>query len=199
MEKSIAKKEGAALVQLARVSIAGKFKGESLGERQILNEISQELLNEKRGIFVTLHKKGKLRGCIGNIEPVENLGQCVRQNAVSAAFEDSRFTPLTQEELPLIDIEISILSKPERLAYKDSRELISFLIPGEDGVIIEKNHHRATFLPQVWEQLPTPEAFLTQLCIKAGLSEREWEKSGLILHTYQVQSFGEIDEGGLNS
>lgn len=191
MKKSVLSKEELALLQLARKCITRKFSDEGPGEEKIPTEISKEFLKQKRGVFVTLHKKGRLRGCIGNIEPVKTLEAGVRENAVSAAFKDSRFAPLTLDELALIDIEISILSKPAPLDYKDARQLISSLVPGVDGVILEKNYHRATFLPQVWEQLPTPEEFLSHLCSKAGLAANEWETSGLRVHTYQVHSFGE--------
>lgn len=196
MKESVVGKEELALLRLARACIAGKLKGkdtEAQITNGITNGISKGLLEKKRGVFVTLHKKGRLRGCIGNIEPVKTLVQGVRENAVSAAFKDSRFSPLALDELNLIDIEISILTQPERLVYKGAKELISSLAPGIDGVILEKDHHRATFLPQVWDQLPEPEAFLTQLCMKAGLAASEWEKSGLKVYTYQVQSFGELD------
>ncbi len=193
MKKSVLRKEGLALLKLARECIAGKFKGKDLDDELISNGISQELLKQKRGVFVTLHKNGELRGCIGNIEPVKTLVHGVRENALFAAFKDSRFAPLALDELSLIDIEISILSKPEKMVYKDTRELLSNLIPRVDGVIIEQDHNRATFLPQVWEQLRKTEEFLTHLCMKAGLPANEWEKSGLTIHTYQVQSFGELD------
>jgi AmmeMemoRadiSam system protein A len=193
MKNVVLNKEGPALLRLARACIEGKFKGKDPGDEQVSKGISPALLKQKRGVFVTLHKKGTLRGCIGNIEPVKTLEKGVRENAVFAAFKDSRFAPLTLDELALIDIEISVLSKPEPMAYKNTRELLANLTPGVDGVMIEKEGHRATFLPQVWEQLPKPKAFLNNLCMKAGLSADAWEKDGLILHTYQVQSFGELD------
>lgn len=185
------KEEGLALLRLARASIAGKFRKHDVDVKPIPHGISQGVLDRKQGVFVTLHQQGKLRGCIGNIEPVKTLGAGVRENALHAAFQDSRFSPLTQDELDAVDIEISILTVPVKMAYKTPQELVSKLVPGVDGVILEKNHHRATFLPQVWEQLPTPQAFLSQLCIKAGLAGHAWEKGDLTIHTYQVQSFGE--------
>jgi len=198
MGKSTLSKEDFALLRLARACIAGKFQGNDPEEGTILSNISPGFLKQKRGVFVTLHKNGTLRGCIGNIEPVKTVVQGVRENAVFAAFKDSRFAPLSLDELGLIDIEISILSKPEKVAYENCLELVSSLRRGVDGVIIEKDYHRATFLPQVWEQLPEPEEFLSHLCMKAGLGARGWESNGLIVHTYQVQSFGELD-GDTNS
>ena len=194
MTAVVSKKESLALLKLARECIAGEFEKKSPDIKDISNGISKNVLKQKRGIFVTLHKKGELRGCIGNIEPVKTLENGIRENAIYAAFKDSRFTPLTRDELSRIDIEISILTLPEKVIYKDIQDLISNLIPGVDGVIMGKGHHRATFLPQVWDQLPEPEAFLTHLCTKAGLPAREWEKGELLLHTYQVFSFGETDK-----
>lgn len=191
MTGGVSKEDGQVLLKMARDCIAEKFKKKSLDAYPSSQGISQEILRQKRGVFVSLHKKGKLRGCIGNIEPVKTLGAGVKENAVYAAFKDSRFSPLTLDELAVVDIEISILTKPEKMDYTDTRDLISNLIPHTHGVILEKNHHKATFLPQVWDQLPEPQTFLTHLCIKAGLAGDEWEKGGLIIHTYQVQSFGE--------
>ena len=194
MEKSVSRKEALALLRLARVSIAAKFKGKIEDAEFLFIDIPEVFLTQKKGVFVTLHKKGHLRGCIGNIEPMKTLVNGVKDNAISAAFKDSRFSPLTSDELTLIDIEISILSTPEKMTYQDPRDLLSHLNPGVDGVIIEKDHCKATFLPQVWEQLPEAADFLDYLCVKAGLPANEWKKGGLTLHTYQVQSFGEIDE-----
>jgi len=194
MEKSVSRKEALALLRLARAAIAAKFKGKNEDTKILSVDIPEVFLTQKKGVFVTLHKKGHLRGCIGNIEPKQTLVNGIKDNAISAAFKDSRFSPLTPDELTLIDIEISILSTPEKMAYQDTRDLLSHLRPGVDGVIIEKDYRRATFLPQVWEQLPEAEDFLDHLCVKAGLSASEWKKGGLTLHTYQVQSFGEMDE-----
>jgi AmmeMemoRadiSam system protein A len=194
MTAIISKKEGLALLKFARASIAGKFEKKSSDTKDISQEVSQEVLKQKQGVFVTLHKKGKLRGCIGNIEPVKTLVDGIQENAIYAAFKDSRFAPLTRDELALVDIEISILTPPEKITYKNSHDLISKLVPKVDGVIIEKDYHRATFLPQVWEQLPDARTFLSHLCTKAGLSANAWEKGELTLHTYQVLCFGQAED-----
>jgi AmmeMemoRadiSam system protein A len=136
-------------------------------------------------------EKGELRGCIGHLTGIAEVRQSVRQNAVSAGFHDPRFPPLTAAELPAVAIEISILSEPQPLDYKDSQELIQRLRPGVDGVILSKRGASATFLPQVWEQLPKPETFLAHLCLKAGLPAKSWKAGGLEVSTYQVQSFEE--------
>ena len=145
----------------------------------------------KQGTFVTLTISGKLRGCIGHIEPVNPIYQDIIENAVAAAFFDPRFYPLTQEEFPLIQIEISLLSVPEKLMFKDSNDLIEKLEKTKPGLIIQKGFAKATFLPQVWEEVPQPKNFLSELCLKAGLPSNEWEKGDLDVKVYQAEVFKE--------
>jgi AmmeMemoRadiSam system protein A len=147
--------------------------------------------SERRGTFVTLTMGGQLRGCIGHILPQESLFEGVKTNAINAAFRDPRFKPLAREELPKIQIEVSILTEPKPLAYEDGEDLLAKLRAGVDGLIIQKGAHQATFLPQVWEQLPDKKAFLTHLCMKAGLDADEWKRGELRVSTYQVQAFEE--------
>jgi AmmeMemoRadiSam system protein A len=115
----------------------------------------------------------------------------VKRNAVNAAFHDPRFSSLSRAELDRTEIEVSILTEPLPLAYRDSRDLIQKLRVHVDGVIIRKGHASATFLPQVWDQLPRPEDFLSHLCMKAGLTSDAWKSSELEVLTYQVQYFEE--------
>jgi len=122
---------------------------------------------------------------------VKSLYEGVIDNAKLAAFHDTRFKPLSFEELKDIKIEVSILTCPEKLEYKGGRDLIGKIRPDIDGVIIRKNSCSATFLPQVWKQLKNPENFLRQLCMKAGLPQDEWKTGDLIVSTYQVQFFEE--------
>ena len=130
-------------------------------------------LREHRATFVTLKQNGQLRGCIGMLEAGRPLGEDVAANARAAAFNDPRFKPLTAAELAKLDIEVSILSRPARLAFEDHADLIRQLEPGRDGLILESGSgasaRRGTFLPQVWESIPTPEDFIAQLKLKAGL------------------------------
>ena len=182
---------GEKLVQLARAAIARKLMPAGKNVGPDLSDIPSGLLEEKRGVFVTLQKKGRLKGCIGNIEPEKTVLEGVQENALHAAFDDSRFAPLTPEEFKEIDIEVSLLSRPEKIRYSDPRDLLARITPFQDGVIVEKGVHRATFLPQVWEQLPDPESFLTQLCLKARLDAHAWQGGDLAVSTYQVQSFEE--------
>jgi AmmeMemoRadiSam system protein A len=125
------------------------------------------------------------------LNAVESVVDGVKRNAANAAFGDPRFNNLQPAELDKTDIEISILTEPQPLAYKDGADLIAKLRPDIDGLIIRKGASSATFLPQVWEQLPEPEAFLSHLCRKAGLSANAWEDGQLEVKTYQVQYFHE--------
>jgi AmmeMemoRadiSam system protein A len=183
---------GKKLVQVARAEIARKL---NLSVPQHLepdlSEIPAGLLEEKRGVFVTLQKTGRLRGCIGNIEPAKPVLEGVQGNALHAAFDDTRFSPVTPEELGDLEIEVSLLTVPEKLDHSDSSDLLDQIIPFRHGVIVEKGFHRATFLPQVWEQLPDPTSFLTQLCLKARLDPDAWHTRDLAVFIYEVQSFTE--------
>ena len=98
---------------------------------------------------------------------------------------------MTKEEWKNVKIEISILTEPELLSYTDAKDLLNKLRPGIDGVILKKGHYQATFLPQVWEQLPDKRMFLNHLCMKAGMNENEWLKGDLQVYIYQVQAFEE--------
>jgi AmmeMemoRadiSam system protein A len=146
---------------------------------------------EKTGTFVTLTIDRTLRGCIGHIIPRETLIEGIVENAVNAAFRDPRFPPLTRKELDKIEIEVSILTPPKRLSYEGVEDLLKRLRPGVDGVILKKGYYEATFLPQVWQQLPDKEEFLSHLCVKAGLSPSSWKTENLEISTYQVQAFEE--------
>jgi hypothetical protein len=145
------------------------------------------------GTFVTLKTNGQLRGCIGNLSGDQSVYEGIKQNAFQAAFRDPRFPPLAAREFPELKISISILSEPQPLDYQDGDDLLQKLRRGEDGVIIRKGAASATFLPQVWEQLPQPEEFLSHLCLKAGLSADTWRKAKLDVLTYQAQYFEEED------
>ncbi len=143
------------------------------------------------GTFVTLHINGQLRGCIGTLMPMESVLSGIERNAVQAAFHDPRFPPLSKEELAEIDIEISVLTSPQPLDYEEYDDLLTQLRPRIDGVILRKGMANATFLPQVWDQLPRSEDFLSRLCMKAGLPSDNWRTTRLEVSTYQVQYFTE--------
>lgn len=191
MGKKFSEEQGLALVRLARKTIENALGIKDEGGDLPGNPLDQDSLREKRGVFVTLTRRGQLRGCIGFLEPRESVVDAVRHNAINAAFNDPRFPPVNDLEMGDIDIEISILTEPEILEYDDSTDLLRKLRPGIDGVIIRSGLHSATFLPQVWEQLPIREEFLSHLCLKAGLPASEWEEGMLDVLTYQVEYFEE--------
>lgn len=178
--------KGKFLLELARKTLAHE-----LGEGEKPDEPDDPALHNRAAIFVTLKKKGQLRGCIGTLEPVGPLWEGVRDNVVNAAFHDSRFPPLEPQELPQLRLDISILSEPKPLQYDDAEDLLRKLRPGIDGVILRDGRHRATFLPQVWRQLPEPDVFLCHLCAKAGLPRTAWRDNPLDILIYRVQSFKE--------
>jgi AmmeMemoRadiSam system protein A len=185
----LSEEEGRCLLTEARKTIE-----EALFERKEEKTSQKELpsvFQQRRGTFVTLTIDGNLRGCIGHIIPQETVIEGVRVNALNAAFRDPRFRPLTPVEWERVKIEISILTDPKPLKYSDSKDLLEKLRPGVDGVIIKKRHRQATFLPQVWEQLPKQEDFLNHLCLKAGLDGNAYKKGDLDVSTYQVQAFEE--------
>ncbi|MCH8329587.1 MAG: AmmeMemoRadiSam system protein A [Nanoarchaeota archaeon] len=152
-----------------------------------LNKLSSTL-KQKRGVFVTLELNGQLRGCIGTIQPVMPLYEAVIKNAASAGYSDPRFPPMTKEEANKVTIEISILTEPERLNYADENDLLKKLNP-DLGIIIKKGFATATFLPQVWEQLPDKEQFLANLCMKANLNPEAWKEKDMEIFTYKVEKF----------
>jgi AmmeMemoRadiSam system protein B/AmmeMemoRadiSam system protein A len=187
--QSLNERQGQTLVKLARQTIAQK-----LGKRAAKvdpDALTNANFQKKRGTFVTLTIDKQLRGCIGNLDARDSIAAGVERNAVNAAFHDPRFSPLKADELDRVDIEVSILTEPRPLEYRDSKELISKLRVHVDGVILQKGSAGATFLPQVWEQLPKPENFLSHLCMKAGLPADTWKKEHLDISTYQVQYFEE--------
>jgi hypothetical protein len=141
--------------------------------------------------FVTLTRDGNLRGCIGSLEAHQCLALDVRERAYQAAFEDYRFHPLTEQELPYTRIEISRLTAPAALEYAIPTDLPGLLKPGVDGVILQDGYRRATFLPQVWEQLPYAAEFLSHLCAKMGAPADLWRKKKLGVSIYHVEEFHE--------
>ena len=191
--QQLSEEQGQVLVALARQTIMeslGKEVSKSESEA-VQSALSDECYRSQCGTFVTIKIDGQLRGCIGNLTATEPLSESVRKNAINAAFHDPRFSPLTDKELNQVDIEVSILTEPQLLAYSDSTDLINKLRVNVDGLIIRKGPASATFLPQGWEQLPNPEDFLSHLCMKAGLASGAWRNTSLEVLTYQVQYFEE--------
>ncbi len=187
--KGLTEAQGQAMVRLARQTIAAKLGRPAAAMAPEI--LADPALQARHGIFVTLHQHGALRGCIGSLSAMEALVDGVRRNANNAAFQDPRFSPLAEDELNEVEIEVSVLTDPAPLPYKDGADLLVKLRPNIDGVIILQGHASATFLPQVWEQLPEPEEFLGHLCRKAGLPMDTWRDGTLAVSTYQVQYFCE--------
>jgi len=158
---------GRKLLQIARASV-----GEALGLQAQAAAIDEPWLKESRATFVTLMQGEELRGCVGALEAQRPLAQDVAENARAAAFQDTRFKPLTPDEFERTDIEVSLLATPKQLLFEDHAGLIARLRPGVDGLILEEagEGKRATFLPQVWEGLPDPEQFIAHLKQKAGIA-----------------------------
>ncbi|MBT8339128.1 MAG: AmmeMemoRadiSam system protein B [Desulfatitalea sp.] len=185
--------QGSVLLRLARDTLNRKF-GNDPAEHQVeaLNQaLADPDFKRRSSTFVTLKIGDNLRGCIGSLTARNSLAESVRANAVNAAFHDPRFHPLQETELAQVNIEVSVLTQPQPLTYADGKDLVAKLRPGVDGVILRKGNASATFLPQVWEQLPRPEAFLGHLCAKAGLPAEAWRQDRLEVEIYQVQYFEE--------
>jgi len=190
---SLSPEQGRLLVKLARQTLMERL-GRKVPQDNIdsLNEaLADPCFQISCGTFVTLKIKGQLRGCIGNLTASESLISGIRRNALNAAFHDPRFAALSASELDRVEIEVSILTEPKPLNYRESADLLKKLRPKVDGVTICLGHASATFLPQVWEQLPNPQDFLSHLCMKAGLAADAWKNKKLEVSTYQVQYFEE--------
>ncbi|MEW5881820.1 MAG: AmmeMemoRadiSam system protein B [Pseudomonadota bacterium] len=147
-------------------------------------------LDEPGASFVTLRKRGELRGCIGTLRAQRPLGEDVAHNARAAAFADPRFAPLALHEFDAIRIEVSLLSEPVPVAAADESRLLATLRPHVDGVVFEFGARRSTFLPQVWEALPDPREFLAQLKRKAGLPADFWSDE-VRISRYTVRKWSE--------
>jgi AmmeMemoRadiSam system protein A len=147
-------------------------------------------LAEHGACFVTLTQHGQLRGCIGTLQAHRSLLEDVKSNAISAALHDPRFMPLRAAELDNTQIEVSLLSPPRELAFRDEADALAQLRPQVDGVVFEYRHYRSTFLPQVWEQLPQPQLFMAHLKQKAGLPADFWSPD-IQLSRYTVDKWKE--------
>jgi len=189
----LSSEEQATLLSHARDALTAHLSAEprpSLPANQLT-----ESLESEAACFVTLNQEGHLRGCIlDSFAPHEPIYENVARNVVLAATADTRFPPVTLAEVPSLQIEISILGKPYPVAFSSPDEFASSLRPGIDGVILTTAHGSSTFLPQVWEQLPEPETFLVELCLKHGAPADCWCTNDLIrVELYQVHHFGEVD------
>jgi AmmeMemoRadiSam system protein A len=189
MNNPLTPEEKQTLLHIARQSLELAVRGEKL---PLLDEATlTPCLRESGASFVTLTVRGDLRGCIGALEPYQPLAMDVREHAIAAALEDPRFPPVQPKELNQIEVEVSRLTSPRRLEYKDAYDLLAKLNPNVDGVILRDGWHRATFLPQVWEKIPDKAAFLDELCYKMGAAPNTWRHKNLEVLIYQVEEFHE--------
>jgi AmmeMemoRadiSam system protein A len=144
--------------------------------------------------FVTVTRAGALHGCIGSITPRRPLAEDVERNALAAAFADPRSEPFRAAWLPEMGVEVTLLSPLERLAFTDEADARRRIVPFVDGLVLSHEHARGTFLPQVWDSLPTVEAFLGELKHKAGLPRDFWAP-GVEIHRFRVQKWGDRRAG----
>jgi AmmeMemoRadiSam system protein A len=175
---------GATLLALARAAITREF---GLASPAVAD---QPELHDPGATFVTLTQGGTLRGCIGSLQAWRPLRADVEDNARNAAFRDPRFPPLTAEELPVTRVEVSLLTPAQSMTFTDETDALAQLRPHVDGVIFAAGGRRATFLPQVWEQLPDPAGFIARLKQKAGLAAGYWGPD-VRLERYQVRKWQE--------
>jgi len=181
--------QGTILLPLARAAIARELGLAATGTA----DTSAGWLHAPGACFITLTQDGTLRGCIGSLEARRPLLADVQANAVAAAFHDPRFAPLAAREFEHTDVEVSLLSPMQALTFRSEDEALAQLRPGIDGLVFEFGRFRSTFLPQVWEQLPTAQDFMAQLKRKAGLPAGFWHDE-VRLQRYTVAKW---KEGGL--
>jgi AmmeMemoRadiSam system protein A len=178
----------AALLTLARDSIRyGLEQGRPIAVDEACHD---SFLRQDGACFVTLHLHKRLRGCIGSLQAYRSLLKDVSENAYAAAFRDPRFSPLTVPEFTDIELDISVLTSPVAMSFTSEQDLLRQLRPGEDGLILSAGSRRGTFLPSVWEQLPTPREFLQHLKLKAGLVVDEWP-ADIHVSRYSTEIFGD--------
>lgn len=187
------KEEGEELLRAAREAIGHYFEFKE--EPSILKGVDLDKYQEPRGVFVTLRKGKELRGCIGFPLPMFPLGKAVVKSAIAAAFEDPRFPPLSEGEFGEVELELSVLTVPEKIKVKDSSEYLEKIKVGRDGLIIKYGGNSGLLLPQVpGEQGWGVEEYLDGICMKAGLAPGAWKEDGVSLESFQAQIFNEEEK-----
>ena len=180
----LTQKEKEILLEIVKGTIADKVNNKNL----LRITIDSETLQEKRGAFVTLKKRGHLRGCIGYIKAVKPLWETVQEMAVAAAFHDPRFPSLKSEELKDLSFEISVLSQLQRIKNINDIEV------GKHGLYIIRGYNSGLLLPQVaveygWDR----ETFLKETCYKAGLPPQAWMDKETEIYIFSADYFGDTD------
>lgn len=177
------------LLQIAKSSILSQFDSSyKMYKEKHLEKFPY--LAKDGAAFVTLHYDHKLRGCIGSIIAHQSLLDDIIANARSAAFRDPRFQPLATDEFSHLNLEVSVLSEPELLEYEDYADLLTKVRPKVDGLIVKHGAYQGTFLPQVWEELETPQDFLEHLSYKAGANPSLYQQHPAI-YRYTVDAIEE--------
>jgi len=148
-------------------------------------------LRKEKACFVTLYKDNQLRGCVGDIYPSSKLYECVIKNSINAAVNDERFNPVTKNELDNLRIEINILTKPKKLEYQNSNDLLAKIKQYKHGLILKQGFFQATYLPTVWKLIPNKILFLENLCVKGNLQKDCWKSPMTEIYTYESSSFEE--------
>lgn len=189
MANQLNEDERSTLLHLARAALEAGVRGQPLSPLDL--DAMPPSLGEPGATFVTLTRRGELRGCVGALEAYQPLAQDVREHAIAAALQDFRFPPVQPDELGELAIEVSRLTPPQKLDYERPEDLPGLLRPGIDGVVLRDGLRRATFLPQVWEKIPDPAAFLGNLCWKMGVDANTWRYKKLQVYIYQVEEFHE--------
>jgi AmmeMemoRadiSam system protein A len=175
------------LLDVAKTSIDGAL--EDGREKPVEATRYPERLQMLQASFVTLHIQGRLRGCMGSLEPTEPLVVNVGRNAYAAAFRDPRFGRLTRDEFPRLEIHLSLLSRPEELVFESEADLIAKMRPGIDGLTLIANGRRGTLLPSVWKSVADPREFLVHLKRKTGLAASYWSDT-IRVERYTAESIG---------
>jgi len=191
----LTKGKGEELVRLARSTVDGFVRGEDIATPEISGE---PFLKEERGVFVTLKNiDGSLRGCIGFPYPVKELGEAVVEAAISAAAYDPRFPKVEPAELDGLLVEVSALTRPEKIEHSSPKELPKHVRIGVDGLIVSNATTSGLLLPQVaTEYKLTSEDFLSHTCLKAGLSADSWLTDKVIVQRFQAEVFSETSPRG---
>ncbi|WP_290900837.1 TIGR00296 family protein [Ferroglobus sp.] len=190
--KLLSLEDGVRAVKLAREAIETYLKtGKKLNKR--LNGV----FAEKRGVFTTLNKHRMLRGCIGFPYPIKRLDEAIIESAIAAATEDPRFPPVELKEMDEIEVEVTILTPPEKVEVEDKTELPKKIEVGRHGLLIKRGFYSGLLLPQVAVEYNfDAEEFLTQTCLKAGLSPDCWLLEDTEVYVFEGQIFAEKEPRG---
>lgn len=175
-------------VHVARAAIQSRLEGSHLDKNVFLSD--EPALAHNGACFVTLNLRGRLRGCIGSLIAYRPLIDDLIANSEAAAFRDPRFPPLSSAEFDETDVEVSLLSEPRQIYYRDADDLKAMIRPHIDGVILRSGSHQATFLPQVWDELNDFKRFFAQLGRKAALGDNPLSYHPEV-YVYQVRKFAE--------